>query len=181
MPNGCINRKRLIMKILFLTLWIFIVISGANGQTSTDWTNFRGSQDLLGTTAVNFPDKPKLLWSFQTGDNIKSAAVIANGKIVVGATDGIIYCLDLKGKLLWKYKTENSIEAPALILNNRIFIGNLDGNLYALKLNDGSLIWKYKTDNQIMGSANYWKSGSKTWLIVGSYDYNLHCVDAQTG
>jgi len=32
-----------------------------------------------------------------------------------------------------------------------------------------------------MGSANFWKSGSKTSLIVGSYDYNLHCVDAETG
>jgi outer membrane protein assembly factor BamB len=32
-----------------------------------------------------------------------------------------------------------------------------------------------------MGSANYWKSGSKIVLLVGSYDYNLHCIDAETG
>ena len=169
------------MRFLFLILAVFAGSMGASGQTSTSWTNFRGSQDLLGATQVNFPEKPKLLWTFPVGDNIKSAAVISDGKIVIGATNGVVYCLDLKGKLVWKYKTENSIEAPALILNGRVYVGNLDGNLFALKLSDGSLIWKYKTDNQIMGSANYWKSGSKTVLVVGSYDYNLHCVDAQTG
>ena len=169
------------MRILLLLVLILDFLYVANGQTAESWNNFRGSQSLLGVTQVNFPDKPRLIWSYQASDNIKSAAVIADGKIVVGGTDGTVYCLNLKGRLVWKHKTENSIEAPALILNNKVFVGNLDGNLFALKLSDGSLIWKYKSDNQIMGSANYWKSGSKTWLIVGSYDYNLHCVDAQTG
>ena len=91
------------MRKLYLLLFAFnALIAGANGQTSDSWSNFRGSQDLLGTTKVNFPDKPKLLWSFQTGDNIKSAAVISEGKIVIGVTDGTIFCLDLKGKVLWK-------------------------------------------------------------------------------
>ncbi|HSN50492.1 MAG TPA: PQQ-binding-like beta-propeller repeat protein, partial [Bacteroidales bacterium] len=137
------------MRVIYLILFFLIIFEGANGQNSTSWNNFRGSQELSGTTNVNFPEKPKKLWNFKVGDNIKSAAVIGDGKIVIGATDGIIYCLDLKGKLIWKYKTENSIEAPAMILNGNVYVGNLDGNLYALKLSDGSLVWKYKTDNQI--------------------------------
>ena len=132
------------MRVLsYLVFFVLIASLGANGQNSTSWNNFRGSQDLLGTTNVNFPDKPKKLWSFQVGDNIKSAAVIGEGKIIIGATDGVVYCLDLKGKLVWKYKTENSIEAPALILNGKVYVGNLDGSFYAIKLSDGKLIWKY--------------------------------------
>ena len=111
------------MKTLSLILFVLIAFSGAKGQSSNNWSNFRGSQDLSGVTNVNFPDKPKLLWNLQIGDNIKSAAVIADGKIIISGTDGIVYCLDLKGKILWKYKTENSIEAPALILNNKAIAG----------------------------------------------------------
>jgi outer membrane protein assembly factor BamB len=169
------------MRALFLIISVLLTLIDANGQTSVDWSGFRGSQDLLGTTNVNFPDNPKKLWTFQTGDNIKSAPVISDGKIVIGATDGIVYCLDLKGKLIWKFKTENSIEASALILNKKVYIGNLDGSFYALNLSNGALLWKYKTDGQIIGAANWYKSGSKTSLIVGSYDYNLHCIDAETG
>ena len=122
MSDRCIIFKGLIMRILYFILFGLITSVYANSQNSSSWNNFRGSQELLGITNINFPDKPRLLWSYQTGDNIKSAAVIADGKIVIGATDGLIYCLDFKGKLLWKYKTENSIEAPALILNGKVYV-----------------------------------------------------------
>ena len=32
-----------------------------------------------------------------------------------------------------------------------------------------------------MGSANYFKYNGKTFIVVGSYDYYLHCIDAETG
>src|SRR5664279_4981255 len=100
MSDWCIINKRLIMKLLIFLLIVFIISGSANGQNSTTWSNFRGSHDLLGTTQVSFPDKPKLLWTFRAGDNIKSAPVISGGKVVIGATDGFVYCLDLKGKLV---------------------------------------------------------------------------------
>ena len=103
------------MKVLIFIVLVLIGSAGAIGQNSVGWTNFRGSQDLLGTTQVSFPENPKLLWNFQLGNNIKSAPVISDGKIIIGATDGYVYCLDLKGKQQWKYNTDNSIEAPALI------------------------------------------------------------------
>jgi outer membrane protein assembly factor BamB len=47
----------------------------------------------------------------------------------------------------------------------------------------GELKWKHETGGQILGSANWTRSpdGHKTWILVGSYDNKLHCVDAQTG
>jgi outer membrane protein assembly factor BamB len=169
------NMPRLIIFLLLISSFQLIA------QNTSCWSDFRGNQSLTGTTKASIPNNPKLLWTFQAGDNIKSAPVVCDDKIVVGATNGTVFCLDLKGKLIWKYKTENSIEAPALILNSKVYIGNLDGTLFALNLSDGKLVWKYKTDNQISGSVNWWKSGNQTLLVVGSYDYFLHCVDAQTG
>ena len=96
----------------------------------------------------------------------KISSGIDKGKIVIGSTDGFVYCLDTNGKLLWKFETGNTIEAPALIHENIVYIGNLDGTLYALDLNTGKKLWEYETDNQIIGSANWWKEGATTSIVV---------------
>ncbi len=168
------------MKYTIVLLLILFGIQGST-QNSNSWPIFRGDQQLTGTSRSELPDKPTLKWTFQTGDNIKSAPVVDQGKVVIGSTDGIVYCLDLQGKLLWKFETGNAIEAPALIYENTVYIGNLDGNLFALDLNSGEKKWQYETDNQIIGSANWWETNNITYILVGSYDYYLHCVDAQTG
>jgi eukaryotic-like serine/threonine-protein kinase len=136
---------------------IFFAVS-LTAQSTISWPIFRGNQQLTGVSKTELPDQPKLLWTFQTGDNIKSAPVVDQGKVVIGSTDGVVYCLDTTGKLLWKYETSNAIEAPALIHKNTVYIGNLDGNFYALDLNTGAKKWEYETDNQIIGSANWWEA-----------------------
>ncbi|HPF51381.1 MAG TPA: PQQ-binding-like beta-propeller repeat protein, partial [Draconibacterium sp.] len=170
------NMLRYFVLITFLGISCNII-----AQPSSSWPIFRGDQHLTGISGTTLPAQPKLLWTFETGDNIKSAPVVADGKIVIGSTDGFVYCIDTNGKLLWKFETSNSIEAPALILEKVVYIGNLNGTLYALDLNTGKKLWEYECDNQIIGSANWWKVGDKTHIVVGSYDFYLHCVDAKTG
>lgn len=141
----------------------------------------RGNQALTGMLNETVPDKVRKLWSFNAGDEIKASPVVSGQTIVAGCMDGWVYALDLNGKLLWKFDTGNGIEAPALILGNTVYIGNLTGVLYALDLINGKEKWQYKTEGQISGSVNWWKSGTVTRLLVGSYDFYLHCVDAATG
>ncbi len=167
-------------KILLINFILWLAIQTI-AQPTNSWPIFRGDQHLTGVSNTTIPDSPKLLWTFQTGDNIKSAPVVDDGKVVVGSTDGFVYCLDEKGKLLWKFETNNSIEAPALIHDGIVYVGNLDGMLYALELNSGKKLWDYKCDNQIIGSPNWWSDGKSTFIFVGSYDFYLHCVDAKTG
>ena len=169
------------MNKIITTILIWIWSLGCFSQPFDSWPIFRGDQNLKGVSKTTIPNTPKLLWSFTTGDNIKSAPVVDKNKVVIGSTDGFVYCLDLTGKLIWKFETGNSIEAPALVLENTVYIGNLDGTLYALDLNTGKKLWDYECDNQIIGSANWWKEGNTTSIVVGSYDYYLHCVDAKTG
>ncbi|MCA1760611.1 MAG: PQQ-binding-like beta-propeller repeat protein, partial [Bacteroidales bacterium] len=169
------------MKKIINTITILFFAAGLTAQSADSWPIFRGNQQLTGVSKTELPAQPKLLWTFQTGDNIKSAPVVDQGKVVIGSTDGVVYCIDFQGKLLWKFETSNTIEAPALIYNNTVYIGNLDGNLYALDLNTGTKKWEYETDNQIIGSANWWEAGGTTYILVGSYDYYLHCLDAQSG
>jgi outer membrane protein assembly factor BamB len=166
--------------VLSFLVLIFIICS-LQAQDKNNWGLFRGDAKLSGVTTATLPQTLELLWSFKTGDNIKSSPVVYDNKIVIGSTDGWIYTLTMKGTLLWKYNTTNSIEAPPMIANGVVYCGNLDGTLFALDLNTGKVKWKYKAENQIMGSPNLWQSAGKNYIVVGSYDYNLHCVDALTG
>lgn len=156
-----------------LLLWLVALPLLAGGS--------RGNRALSGLTSANLPLKVVLKWTFKTGQEIKSTPVIQGNRIVVGSTDENVYCLDLNGKLLWKYKTDNAIEASALILNTTVYIGNLSGNFYALDLLSGKLRWKFRADNQILSAANWWTDGKKNYLLVGSYDFYLRCLEASSG
>jgi len=169
------------VSVLYLVLTGFILLNSAYAQKEPCWNLFRGDQALTGTTLSELSAKPEILWTYKVEDEIKSSPVSCSGKIVFGAGDGFVYCLDQAGKLVWKFNSGNTVEAPALILEGNIYIGNLGGSLLSLSLNTGKKNWEYLTDNQISGSPNYWKSGNNLYLLVGSYDYNLHCVDARSG
>lgn len=169
------------MKHILIFQIILIIFFNATGQDRDCWPLFRGDPELRGTSYVNLPDKPKLLWSTSLEDGTKSPVVVCDGKIVAGSLNGFVYVLNLKGEILWKFDTGNSIEAPALIYNNVVYIGNLEGVLHAIDLKTGIKIWHYKTEGQIMGSPNIHRQGSSISLVTGSYDYCLHCVDAKTG
>lgn len=168
------------MKILF-TGFMLLVVFVLNGQTGTSWSNSRGNMQLHGTTTVSFPRQVQLKWTFDAGGVFKSAPVISDGRVLVGSTNGILYCLSLKGDSLWAFQSGNAIEAPALIHQGVVYIGNLSGTLYALDLNTGKKIWSYQSDNQIMGAPTLWRDGTRDLLAVGSYDYYLHGIDTKTG
>jgi outer membrane protein assembly factor BamB len=163
------------MKALRILAVMLLLCNGLFAASS------RGNQALVGLTSATLPQQVALKWSYKTGNEIKSTPVIAGNRIVVGSTDENVYCLDLNGKLLWKFKTDNAIEASALILNTTVYIGNLSGNFYAIDLLSGKQRWKFRADNQIMGAANWWTDGKKNYLLVGSYDFYLRCLDASTG
>jgi outer membrane protein assembly factor BamB len=162
-------------------LMLLAPLSGLKAQGTKCWTNFRGDAELRGVSKATLPDKPAMLWNFNTQDGIKAAPVVCDGIVVVGTLRGYLYGITTEGTLKWKINTENSIEAPALIVDGTVYVGNLDGTLFALDLQSGAIRWTYRTDNQIMGSPAYYKKGRQEVIAVGSYDYYLHGVDPATG
>ncbi len=162
-------------------IYLMMVSFALNAQETGNFSNFRGNQQLTGFFNTALPDKVNMIWTFASGDEIRSSPVVQDDRIVIGSTDGNVYCLNRNGRQRWKYTAENAIEATALIHGENVYIGDLSGNLYALRLQDGRLKWRYRTQGQIMGAPNWWTDGSRTYILVGSYDYLLHCVDAGTG
>ena len=153
-------------------------------ETGGSWPMFRGGQGLLGRAPGALPDSLRLLWKFQTGDQVKSSPVIDDDFVFIGSSDANIYAIDLQdGQQVWSYTTTDAVEATPCVLEGSVFAGSLDGFLYALDARDGSLRWKYETEGQISGAANWTRSpdGQRIRILVGSYDNILHCVDSETG
>jgi outer membrane protein assembly factor BamB len=183
----------------------------SSGNRHLSWPMFRGGQELSGKASGTLADSMTLLWKFKTGGPIKSSPVVDDGLVFVGSADANIYAIDLeKGSRVWAYKTTDAVEATPCVAAGSVFVGSADGFLYALDARTGSLRWKYQTGGQILGAANWTPAlasapvaeappatgaganrqsprergspdGQGVWILVGSYDNKLHCVDSATG
>jgi len=170
------------MRYFFILIFLLLFIAPATPQTGgSDWSLFRGSADLSGRYDSELPASPKLLWSISTGTRTQSSPVISEGMAYFGNDKGTINAVGPDGKIKWRYFANSAIDAAPLVYGKKIIFGTNEGFLIALDKYSGSLLWSYVTDNQIAGSANVWKVGSKAGIIVGSYDYYLHCVNPETG
>ncbi len=175
------RQNRFVRPLIKITAILIITGLSLYYFSKINRSNINGGHNLQNTANFTIPTEVEIKWNFQTGSEIKSSPVVLENHIVVGSTDGFVYCLDLQGNLLWKFQAVNAIEATALVYGNTVFVGCLGGILYALELNTGKKLWTYKTGNQITAAPNIWSDGRKTYLLIGSYDFFLHCVDAATG
>lgn len=162
-------------------LLVLVLVAGA--ADAADWPVFRGGPSLAGRAAGELRLPLRKLWSFRTGDAVRSSPVIAAGKVFVGSDDGCVYALNLAdGSLAWKAKAGGAVESPPLYLNGTVYAGADDGLLYALAADTGDVRWTYRTEARIAGSANWVTlSNEVTLIVVGSYDAKLHAVDAASG
>ena len=150
----------------------------------SSWTMFGGGQGLLGRASGTLGSSLSVLWKFRTGAEVKSSAAIAGGRVFIGSSDANLYAIDLHtGEKQWSYATEDAVEGAPCVIDGTVFAGSGDGWLYALDAGSGQLRWKYETEGEILGAANWTSApdGEGTWILVGSYDNRVHCVDAETG
>jgi outer membrane protein assembly factor BamB len=148
------------------------------------WPIFRGDPQLTGCSEVTLPDTLALLWSFRTGDEVRSSPVIGSGRVFIGSYDGKVYALSLaKGEEIWAFDTGDAVEAPPLFLDGTVYVGSLDGVFHALDAESGEKRWEARTDGKIVGSANWvalpGREGNR--ILLGSHDSILRCFNAATG
>lgn len=158
--------------------------NGTGAEIKSSWPIFRGGPDLRGVAPGKLSELLKLVWTFKTGNEIKSSAVISAGRVFIGSGDGHLYALDLKsGREAWRFACEDAIEAPPCIVEDMVVVGSLDEHVYALEKETGRLVWKYKTGDKIIGSVNWFKpaNNDNLWILAGSYDNFLYCLDSKNG
>lgn len=148
-----------------------------------EWHNYRASSGLTGATSSGLPVTPVLQWTFKAGDAVESSPVVAQGKIIFGSRNGILYCVNINnGQLLWTFDTRTAIDAPPMVSGEYIYVGNLAGDFFKIGLSDGKVIWKYSCGSQIYASANSFinKQGESV-IIIGAYDFMMRGLSSSTG
>ena len=186
------------------TLPILLLLPLLHAAHAADWPMARGGPDLRGLADGTLATPLALRWTFKTTNAVKSSAAIAAGTVFIGSDDGNLYALDLaSGAKRWAFKTDGRIEATPLVLDGTVYVGAADFKLHAIDAKTGTEKWSYATEDKILGGANWFRSrtGAAALLppnagdrsvappgatgalriLVGSYDFKVHCVDAATG
>jgi len=76
------------------------------------------------------------LWRYRFKGAIRATPTIsaARGQVVCGATDGVLYALDLEaGSLKWKFRTDSAIYSKVLSHGGRFYFGSNDHHLYSIE------------------------------------------------
>jgi outer membrane protein assembly factor BamB len=152
--------------------------SRRGAKTGGEWPMFRGNSSSTGVATSELPDQPALLWSFQSGGDIESTAAIADGKVFVGALDGVLYALDLStGQVVWQFDTGAEIKSSPSVRDGVVYFGDEAGFFHALDAKTGTTKWKFETMAGIISGANFFGDN----LVFGSYDNSLYAVRRADG
>lgn len=120
----------------------------AQPDPASPWPMFHGDVRHTGQSDTLSAQSGKLLWSYVTGDDVRSSACSkADGTIYFGSDkeDKNVYAISFSGERLWSYTTGDAIQGTcALSSNGNIYIGSHDNSFYALTT-AGILVWSYET------------------------------------
>ena len=124
----------------------------------------------------------KLVWRYRVGAAVKGAPAELGGRLVVGAYDGSLTCLNYNGRRIWRSSTggvlsSNTFYATAALAYDTAYIGGTGGSIYAFDLHNGGLRWSYTTGGYVYSSPAVWRN----MVFEGSYDNYFYALNAVTG
>ncbi|MBN2357535.1 PQQ-like beta-propeller repeat protein [candidate division KSB1 bacterium] len=178
--------------------WIFLAaadgrilrVRTADGQISRrarSQARFLASPALLNDVLVVGDDQGVVsafdaslepLWQFETGASIRATPVLDEGRIYIGSTDGVFYCLDLlSGESLWQTPVEGRIFHTAAVCDEKIVFGATDHTVYCLDRRSGKIQWTFKSKSVIGTSPVL----TKDTAFIGSLDKTFYALDLNTG
>jgi len=97
------------------------------------------------------------IWRTRTSDPVFSAPTVANGRVLVGLSNGtyvashanpagaVLALSAADGKELWQYKTADGVLGAVAVRDGKAYACSRDGSLYVLDAKAGSLIRKFDT------------------------------------
>jgi len=144
------------------------VISSENGTLIKKielGTYIAGSASIVNNTAFlgNYDGefmsvdltKGVLNWKISLNDqaSVIASPSIVNNKIIIGARDQRIHCLDTKtGNKLWSFKTQGNIDASTIADEKRVLACSFDGRVYILDISSGKEIFSFDLGIAISGT-----------------------------
>ncbi len=122
-----------------------------------------------------------VLWTYQTGAQVRATPTLVDGVVYVGSWDYSMYALDAQtGELLWQTPIGGQIQTTALVSDNLVYSASRKASVLALNIETGELRWEYSY------GGNMWVESSPTLvgstLFIGSSGSQVILgIDAKTG
>lgn len=169
----------LVIPLVFFAPSLRVYASSA--PPSDEWPMYLQNPQRTGYSSFTAPNTNETKWFYNTTKEIDSSPAVANGRVIVGVSDGTVLAVNATtGEKLWSYDTgagSNSIWSSPAIDSGRVYIGTRDSNLYCLNEVTGTLLWKYYTGSQIDSSPLV----SNGKVFIGSHDGKLYCLNSNDG
>ena len=81
------------------------------------------------------PNTNNILWSYTTGDWVRSSPAVVDGKVYVGSDDKKVYCLNAStGLFIWSYTTGFLVRSSPAVADSIVYVASHDGKVYAFGL-----------------------------------------------
>lgn len=121
---------------------------------------------------------PKVLWKFETEEEVRSSPALANHTLYIGSYDYNLYALDIQnGQMKWKFPTEGGICNTPACQGDLVILGSEDHQVYAINGKNGKQEWIYRTWNYVRSSPRI----IHDVVIVGSDDGFVHALELRSG
>jgi outer membrane protein assembly factor BamB len=125
-----------------------------------------------------------VLWTYETGDEVKGALAYSGDRVFVGSYDHHVYALDARtGKRIWDAGAQERLgprgtfySTPA-VAYGRVYVGSTDGKVYSFGAESGEVRWSHDTGDFVYSSPAVWRRR----VYVGSYSGEFYAFDAATG
>ena len=120
----------------------------------------------------------EIKWQFHAKRAVLSSPAEANGMILFGSVDWILYAVDsTSGWVIWRFRTGHSIVSSPAVAEDVVVFGSADGRIYAADLRSSRERWRFETEDQVTGTPLIHKG----LVYCGSVDGFLYCLELASG
>ncbi len=129
----------------------------------------------------------ELKWRLQTNGAVRSTPAVLEKVIIVGSSDGNVYCINRNdGSLKWKFTAAGAVNSTPMIIEQTAYFVCRKNILYAVNISNGSLQWKKNLGTPLpyVWGFDYY-SGSPAidgnTMYVGSANGNMYALRTNDG
>lgn len=124
----------------------------------------------------------KLVWKYETGDQIRCAVSIGDGQTYLGGCDAGLHVVDLAtGKAAREPLTlDGPTGSTPAISGNEVFVPIMDGILYSFDPNTGTTRWQYEDAERPQDYRGSVAIG-RDRVVIASRNKHVEAIDRSTG
>lgn len=119
-----------------------------------------------------------IVWEYEAGDAVLTAAVVHNGYVTFGSRTNFVYTLNaLNGEIHWKKNLGSPILSSPAVTEQSIYVATYQGKIYSLGVEDGHIQWEYDSDSDTNG-VEFISSPAiaNEKLYIGSGNRYIFCI-----